>query len=273
MFGYRLVYFLTFFKAWTGLISDSIEHHYYFFANVVSLVGFALGLATFVWCFRALPWRRNKEEGTLAARVSHVLKGVAEKIWRLLTMGPVQFCFIALAIAVVQIAAYLAPAVRWMPNGEATDSLAKTLWQVHASIIGVTVVVVTIIITVIANERDRTRTWKLYAENTKFLHIIWFNLLAILSEGIASFQTSQATESAVLSHGVGNLVLAEGFLLTLSVLMAGVLFTVTMRFLDEDHVEKLAEKRIMRAMPKAVDRDMNHIRQVVARLKGPADGH
>jgi hypothetical protein len=197
------------------------------------------------------------------------------KVYRVITRKKEiwQCLFPLLLVSIIQTSAFLAPKFRWLPNGIEVDSFLKTLWQVHASIIGVTVIVVTIIITVIANETDRTRTWKLYADKTFFIPVVWFNLFSIISEGLAIIQTGHPVEQWLLSDKVGNLVLAEGLLLVVSVIIAATLFVITFRFLDDDYVENLAEKRIVRAMPEAVDNNLKHIKQVIARLRGDDSGH
>jgi hypothetical protein len=178
----------------------------------------------------------------------------------------VHFCLVALLVAAVQTVALLIPGLSWLPQAGDADSLIKVLWQVHASVLGVTVVVVTIIITVIANEKDRTRTWKLYADHTWFVPILWFNLLAILSEGASLLQIPHASKS-------GNLIGSEGLLFTLSIMSAAWLFTVTFKFLDDDYVEDLAERRIIRAMPEAVEHDIIRLQEHLRSLRGSSDGH
>ena len=88
--------------------------------------------------------------------------------------GLLQFLFIAIGIGAIQISAFIFPTLQWLPSLHEANAFLKTLWQVHASILGVTVIVVTIIITVIANEKDRTRTWKLYNDKTKFVGSVTF---------------------------------------------------------------------------------------------------
>jgi magnesium-transporting ATPase (P-type) len=187
--------------------------------------------------------------------------------------GLFQFLLIAIGVGVVQTSAFMIPALQWLPSQHEANAFLKTLWQVHASILGVTVIVVTIIITVIANEKDRTRTWKLYSDKTKFVPVIWFNLLAIASEGLALLQTSQATNPLFFSDKVGNLILSEGILLIISIVIAIMLFTVTVRFLDDDYIEDLAEKRIVRAMPAAVEDNIKHIQEFISKLRNKTNGN
>ncbi len=187
--------------------------------------------------------------------------------------GPFQFLLIAIGVGAVQTSAFLFPALRWLPSPNEANAFLKTLWQVHASILGVTVIVVTIIITVIANEKDRTRTWKLYSDKTKFVPVVWFNLLAIASEGLAMLQTSKAINPLFLSDRAGNLILSEGILLIGSIAIAAMLFTVTVKFLDDDYIEDLAEKRIVRLMPAAVGDNIKHIQEVLSQLRSKTNGN
>ena len=187
--------------------------------------------------------------------------------------GLLQFLLIAIGVGVVQMSAFILPKIQYLPSADNADTFLRTLWQVHASILGVTVIVVTIIITVIANEKDRTRTWKLYAEKTKFVPIVWFNLLAIISEGLALLQTGLVTGPLSSSDKVGNLILSEGILLILSVIIAAILFTITVKFLDDDYVEDLAEKRIVRAMPAAVEDNIKHIQEYLSQLGKKTNGN
>jgi hypothetical protein len=206
------------------------------------------------------------------------VKAFADKFWQsfkaaIYREGILQFLLIAIVIGAVQISAFILPSIQWLPSLHEANAFLNTLWQVHASILGVTVVVVTIIITVIANEKDRTRTWKLYTDKTKFIPAIWFNLLAIVSEGLALLQTNPVKSPLFFSDKVGNLILSEGVLLIISIIIAIMLFTVTVRFLDDDYVEDLAEKRIVHAMPVAVEDNIKHIQAVISQLRDKANGH
>ena len=180
---------------------------------------------------------------------------------------------IAIAVGAIQMSVFFLPKLQCLPGAGNADTFLRTLWQVHASILGVTVIVVTIIITVIANEKDRTRTWKLYNDKTKFVPVVWFNLLAIVSEGLALLQTSQVTNPLFFSDKAGNLILSEGVLLIISIILAAMLFTVTVKFLDDDYVEDLAEKRIVRAMPAAFEDNIKHIHEVISQLRNKTNGN
>lgn len=200
-------------------------------------------------------------------------KAVLKRIYaKLASDGPITALLLAFVVFIFQGLAFLAPAFSWLPGTNDAESWLKTLWQVHASILGVTVIVVTIIVTVIANEKDRNRTWKLYAQKAKFLQIIWFNLFAVVSEGLAVLQTYRTQIPLIASDKLSNLLLTEGVLFVVSIVMAIWLFTVTLRFLDDDYVEDLAERRIKKAMLGAVKRDIQRMRTLAAHLQSKSDG-
>jgi predicted permease len=196
-----------------------------------------------------------------------------EKTINILKRDLIQFLFIGIFIAIIHITAFMLPIATYLPDIDDGNSFLKVIWQIHASILGISIVVLTIIITVIANDNDRTRTWYLYIRKTKFIHIIWFNLLAILSEGLASLQTYRVINPIFLSDKAGNLIISEGFLLAVSILITAFLFTVTVKFLDEDYVEELAEKRIVHLIPDAVEKDIQRIEEIRSGLKAKKSGH
>ena len=86
-------------------------------------------------------------------------------------------------------------------------------------------------------------------------------------------QTGLVTSHLFSSDKVGNLILSEGILLILSVIIAAMLFTVTVKFLDDDYVEDLAEKRIVRAMPAAVEDNIKHIQEYLSQLGKKTNGN
>ena len=172
--------------------------------------------------------------------------------------------FLLVFVVFLNILFLLLPVLNWLPCSHDAESWLQTLWQVHASILGVTVIVVTIIVTVIANEKDRNRTWKLYAQKAKFLVIVCFNLIAIVSEGLAPLITT-----AKLS----NLIMSEGILFFYAILMTVWLFTITLNFLNDEYVENLAEKRIKEAVPDAVKQDLKRLQTLASHLQGGTGGH
>lgn len=190
-----------------------------------------------------------------------------EKVITILRREPIQFLYVFIFVAVIHSIAFIIPVTPWLPNADDANSFLKTLWQIHASIVGIVIIVITIIITVIANEKDRTRTWKLYIERTKFIHIVWFNLIAILSEGLALLQTYRVTSPIFLSDRAGNLIISEGILLVVSILLTAMLVIITVKFLDDDYIEDLAEKRIISLMPYAVTKDMERIQKIPSRFE------
>ena len=195
-------------------------------------------------------------------------------LWRYFFRQPmiIQIAVMAAFILLIQSSVFVTRQLIWLPQVDDANLFLKTIWQVHASVLGITVIVATIIITVIANERDRSRIWKLYSERTRILQIVWFNLLLIIGEGLAVLQTSQVREPLIYTNRASNLVLAEFVLFIMAVSLVIWLFTETLRFLDEDYVETLAQKRIVSIIPEAVGRDIDRLKQTIARLQGGSGG-
>jgi hypothetical protein len=250
-------------------ISESFRHYFLTFGLVWLLVIPLLSIL--VLSFRERIFCKLRDIGLSE------LKNDAVKFWRslkiLLRSEIMVFFYIFILVAVVQASALLIPKIQWLAAINSIESFLKVLWQVHASVLGVTIIVVTIVITIIANEKDRTRTWALYSEKTRFVPVVWFNLIAIISEGVAALQASQSSESTLLFEKTGNLILTEGFLIIVSILLAAMLFSVTVKFLNDDYVENLAEKRIIREMPSAVDDNIKHIKNTISRLRTTVNGH
>lgn len=185
--------------------------------------------------------------------------------------GILLFVAIGLLVLLVGGCALLFPVLNWLPSADDAISFLRVIWQVHASILAITVVIVTILITVIANDDYRSRTWSLYAKTTRFLPIVWFNLWAIITEGLASIGPVQ--KPLIASSKAGNLVLTEGVLLLTSLLLAARLFKVTFYFLKDENVEKISREDIIRAMPRALEEDLQRRQDLLNRLQGGASGH
>ena len=155
----------------------------------------------------------------------------------------------------------LCPRLPWLPGGDDANSFLRTLWQVHAAVVALSVVVVTIFVTVLANQGDRNRTWRLYSERTKIIAIIWLNLIMLGAEGLAVLQANEVS-SPIFSVGyVENFILPESLFFVISLTLFGWLFKETLNFLDDDYVESLAEGRIISRMAGAVDADLDHQRR------------
>jgi len=142
-----------------------------------------------------------------------------------------------------------------------------TLWQVHAALIGFTVIIVTVVVTVVANERERTRTWGLYMGHSKFLLIVWFNLWAIVNEGIITMVLNESGGVSVAPPRVAGLVVSVGVVFLVSIFSAAWLYWVTTRFIDESYVEDLAGRRIMNMIPDEVDRQMGRLTAIARQLR------
>jgi hypothetical protein len=142
----------------------------------------------------------------------------------------------------------------------------STLWQVHAALMGVTVIVVAVVVTVVANEGERTRTWGLYMGHSKFLLIVWFNLWAIVNEAVVAL-LSESSGSSVVPPPVAGLVVSAGIVFLVSVFSAAWLYWVTTRFIDESYVEDLAGRRIVAMIPDEVDRQVEKLMAITRELR------
>ena len=183
-----------------------------------------------------------------------------------------QIAAIGVLVLSVQGVAFLLPPADCLPGTQAANGFIRTLWQVHASVLGVSVIVLAIIVTVIAAESDRTRIWTIYAERTRIVPIVGFNLLLVLSEGLAVIQSLTVADPFWPTQRVANLLVTESLMFVVAIGLAAWLFTETMHFMNEDYVETLADRRIVSAIPEAVDRDLDRLKQIIARLKGDVGG-
>lgn len=186
--------------------------------------------------------------------------------------GPVQITALAVAVLLVQALVLLLPKQEWLPSGADANSFLRALWQVHAAVLGISVIVVTIIVTVIANERDRGRTWGLYSDRTKILWVVTFNLILLASEGFAVLQSYGVASPLLATDRVQNVILVKSTLFMLAVGLTIWLFTETLRFLNEDYVETLAEERIVSAIPDAFQHDVQRQQKNLPGLEDETNG-
>ena len=110
--------------------------------------------------------------------------------------------------------------------------------------LGLSAVAVTVIVTIIANERERTQTWALFLEKTKVKFFVTFNLVLLASEGLATVQTFDVDAPLIVVPSTQGIILAEGIFFGCSLIMLGYLFIETFRFLDPGYSEDLAERKI-----------------------------
>jgi hypothetical protein len=248
----------------------------YFFAFLVSffrsfvegLAGVAGQVPLFILLFGiGLAWMaaiiltfavKPRVEGGTGERKQHAMKvkSIGKRKRNLLlfiaiglAVGALDFLFWCIFSNVPHVPVLLSSLYGFMP----------TLWQVHAALVGFTVVVVTVVVTVVANERERTRTWGLYMGHSRFLLIVWFNLWAIVNEGIVTLLLSESPDSFMVAPRVTGLVVSVSTLFLVSVFSAAWLYWVTTRFIDESYVEDLAERRIINMIPNEVDRQLNRL--------------
>ena len=207
------------------------------------------------------------------SNVAEALKSIFKKplswaIWLVSAVSsrlenPSIYLFLLLTIIVLGIhhLCILYPRLSWLPGGSDAGYFLQTLWQVHAAVMALSVIVVTIFVTVLANQADRSRTWRLYSGRTKIVTIIWLNLIMLGSEGLAVLQVNEAGPAFLALSYAENFIPAEFLFFVISLIAFAWLFKETLNFIDEDYVESLAEGRILSRMSGAVDADLNRQRQ------------
>lgn len=186
--------------------------------------------------------------------------------------GPFRFLLLILGVLGFQSIAFLIPPIDWLPEPVEVNSFIRALWQVHATVLGLAVIVASIIVTVIANETDRSRTWQLYSEETHFLDIIWFNLILVLGLGLAFLQSQHANKALLDTGRAVNLTVTDSILFVAAIVWLARLFKVTLGFLDDEYVEDLAERRIHKAIPETVDSEIQRLQSLISRLHEGQDG-
>ena len=176
---------------------------------------------------------------------------------RILNNSILQMAFWIVVVFGIHHSVFLIPTLEWLPNGGDANSFLKALWQVHASVLALSVVVVTVIVTIMANELERGQTWTLYLERTRVGLTLRFNLALLASEGLAVIQTFDVSEPLFVVGSAQNLILVEAGFFVVSLALLVRLYSETLRFLDPDYVEDLAEDRIIAAIPLAIDADLD----------------
>lgn len=171
----------------------------------------------------------------------------------------VEYVAVTILVFAVHPLMLVLPDVDWLPSNERVNLFLGTLWQVHATVIGITVIVVTIIITVIANDGDRTRTWDLFRERTKITLVLWFNLSLVVGEGLAFLETLRVDSPLLFSEADEILGLVVFVLFGISMIVVFRLFVETLRFLSQDHVENLLEAQVTKAIPQGFANDFQRI--------------
>ena len=189
--------------------------------------------------------------------VSRLLPRWRVSLGRILNSSALQMALLIVVVFGIHHSAFLIPKLEWLPNGGGANSFLKALWQVHASILALSVVVVAVIVTIIANELERGQTWTLYLERTRVGLILRFNLALLASEGLAVIQTFDVSVPLFVAGSVQNLILVEAGFFVVSLTLLVHLYSETLRFLDPDYVEDLAEDRIIAAMPLAIKADLD----------------
>ena len=156
-------------------------------------------------------------------------------------------------------ASFFIPNLAWLPSTAAANAFLKTLWQVHATILALSAVVVTVIVTILASEQERAQTWQLYRSKTKIALILKFNVVLLASEGLSVLQTLNVDTPLLEFGSTQCLILVEAVMFVASLLMLGFLYTETFRFLDPVYVEDLSERRVIEAVRSATSDDIDRL--------------
>ena len=130
------------------------------------------------------------------------------------------------------------------------------MWQVHAGVLAVSVIVVAVITTIISGQGGRTRTWIIYKDRTKILPILCFNLILLVSEGVTILGGYQVISPIADARSLESATLVNLILFSFALLLTYRLFVQTLRFLDPGYVEDLSEDLTNAAIPDAVRRDI-----------------
>ena len=169
-------------------------------------------------------------------------------------------------IAVIHIVALSLPNPALVSQRSDLVGFASTLWQVHAAVLAFTAIVITVIVTIVANQMYGRETWQLYRRTSWFFPIVSWNLLALISEGVTSFLLRSTSIGSILYGKTSNLVLAGGFIFLISIGLAIFLYWRTLRFLDSDYVEDLSEREIERSIHDETEREFQQLQQLVRDL-------
>lgn len=158
------------------------------------------------------------------------------------------------------------PTLELLPEPSSLAGFASTLWQVHATMLAFTAIVITVVVTVVANQMYGRETWQLYRRASRFFPIICWNILALISHGTASLLLRPTSVASNSYEKISNIVLAEAIVFIIAIGLAIFLYWITLRFLDPDYVEDLSEREIERNIRGETIREFEHLQQVVREL-------
>ena len=209
----------------------------------------------------------------------HFLERIVQREWTrlrqrvtrirnwLIQYQPIRFAVVAIVAFVAQPLAFLLPHVPWLPTGEDANSFLRTMWQVHAAILGVSVIVVAVITTIISGQEGRGRIWVIYKDKTNILLVLWFNLVLLASEGLAILESYRVEAPLIIAKSLEIVTLVNFLVFLLTLLWTFLLFVETLRFLNPNYIEDLTEARINAAIPDAVRRDLRRSQDFIRALE------
>ena len=182
------------------------------------------------------------------------------------------FGLMLLAVLGGDTALALTPPMAMLPRPMDALGFLRLLWQIQASFAALFIATAGLIVSVIANQADRTQTWRLYARATRFPEFVSLNLVLILAGGVVVALSLSAAEPGFQSPGLSNLMVIHGALAALVVIWAAIVLGKTFRFMDEEYVERIRNNHISRAMRRLARLDIQHQQQVLASFQnfGPS---
>ena len=204
-----------------------------------------------------LRWARQSRRA-ISGAARWQLRGSRQLLGRLFPEDSLRMtALIAAGVFGLHHAMFLLPELPWLPDGGGINAFLKILWQVHASVLALSAVVVTVIVTLLANEQERAQTWDLYRARTGIGAILRFNLLLLVSEGLAVAQTLDVEQPLIAFGSTQGVIFAEGLMFGLALALLGFLLLETFRFLDPAHVDDILERRIKRSIQRTANDDID----------------
>ena len=192
----------------------------------------------------ALMWRNRKREW-LSHHVQEVRSQVkGETTWQQACTGLANalrktidllnsgkgFISILLVIAIIYgTLAYISGigGTEWLEDLQ-LESFLGLMWQVHAAIIGIAVVVVVLLVQSVREEYPQEAIFRLYLRRSSMLAIVFFGLATLLSTGLTYFLISSRWITATQSNPLSFF---NALLFCANVLFTGALYARTVRFL------------------------------------------
>jgi hypothetical protein len=184
-----------------------------------------------------------------------------------LTDNWIVFVVMLVIVVAVDIAVVLQPTAPMLPQPREALGFLSLLWQIQVSFAALLIATASLIVTVIANQTDRSYTWRLYAKSTRFLWFVWANVILIIAGGLVVAFSLPSEQPAYVPDGLPNLMLTHGIYVTLVLVWAAVVLTRTIQFMDESYVDTTRKREITAAMARAALADIRRQRNAIAEFR------